>query len=185
MHYNWHWFWDTGNGDMGNQGVHEMDIARWGHGRGLPKSVVALGGRYVDAATYKDQGQTPNMMLSVFDFDGTLLVFETRGLVAKQGTAGGDPFPAKVATQWYLEAGRVDLHNLVVGGTFYAKGKTEGEPLPKLTRKRHPGGPFGNFLDCVRSRKARTSTPKSSKATNPPPSVIWAISPTAWATRLR
>ncbi len=45
--YNWHWFWDTGNGDIGNQGIHEMDVARWGLGRGLPKSVVSTGGKYV------------------------------------------------------------------------------------------------------------------------------------------
>ena len=44
--YNWHWFWDTGNGDIGNQGVHEMDIARWGLDLGLPKTVTCTGGRY-------------------------------------------------------------------------------------------------------------------------------------------
>ena len=58
VHYNWHWFWDFGNGDIGNQGVHQMDIARWmiPGDVGLPKSVVSLGGRF----GYKDQGETPN-----------------------------------------------------------------------------------------------------------------------------
>ena len=55
--YNWHWFWDTGNGDIGNQGVHEMDIARWGLGEvAWPKSVVSTGGKYV----YTDDQETPN-----------------------------------------------------------------------------------------------------------------------------
>ncbi|MFV2068101.1 MAG: Gfo/Idh/MocA family protein, partial [Pirellulales bacterium] len=67
VHYNWHWFWDTGNGDTGNQGVHEMDVARWGiEGATLPQRVWSMGGRYVpDGKNGKDQGQTPNMQLSV------------------------------------------------------------------------------------------------------------------------
>jgi predicted dehydrogenase len=61
--YNWHWFWDTGNGDIGNQGVHEMDIARWGLGVDLPTSVVSSGGKYA----YDDDQQTPNTVLARFD----------------------------------------------------------------------------------------------------------------------
>ena len=149
VHYNWHWFWNTGNGDMGNQGVHQMDIARWGLGLAAPKSVVSLGGRWVETADYKDQGETPNMELSVYDFGGPLLVFETRGLVAKKGKNGEkDPFPAKVSNEWYLEAGKI------VGGKFFAKGKSEGEKLPE-PEKSVPGSThFGNFIDSVRSRKA-------------------------------
>jgi len=45
FHYKWHWFWDTGNGDLGNQGIHEMDIARWGLGVKYPTKVSAIGGR--------------------------------------------------------------------------------------------------------------------------------------------
>ena len=61
VHYNWHWFWDFGNGDIGNQGVHQMDIARWViPGATLPKSVVSLGGRF----GYTDQGETPNTQIS-------------------------------------------------------------------------------------------------------------------------
>jgi predicted dehydrogenase len=74
--YNWHWFWDTGNGDIGNQGVHEMDIARWGLGTGLPRSVVASGGKYV----YDDDQETPNTLLARFDYGNKELVFEVRGL---------------------------------------------------------------------------------------------------------
>jgi predicted dehydrogenase len=74
--YNWHWFWDTGNGDIGNQGVHEMGIARWGLGDPQwPKSAIATGGKYGPA----DDQETPNTLLSSFDFGGRELVFEVRG----------------------------------------------------------------------------------------------------------
>jgi len=147
VHYNWHWFWDFGNGDMGNQGVHEMDVARWGiRGGTLPKSVVSVGGRWVEGDGNKDQGQTPNMLLDVFDFGGPLLVFETRGLVTRDKSGkGSKAFPAKVANEYYMEQG------VIREGQFYAKGSTKGEPLPKGGSVQ-PGGPFGNFLDAVRSR---------------------------------
>jgi predicted dehydrogenase len=146
VHYNWHWFWDTGNGDMGNQGVHEMDVSRWGIGKTLPKSVVTLGGRWVETPDHRDQGQTPNMELSVFDFDGPLLVFETRGLVGgkKKGAAS---FPPKVAVEFYLEAGNI------LGGKFYPKGQEKGEKLVDVPYHVSSGGHFGNFINCVRSRK--------------------------------
>jgi predicted dehydrogenase len=78
FHYNWHWFWDTGNGDIGNQGVHEMDICRWGLGKDtLPKTVYSTGGKYV----YDDDQETPNTQLATFDYGDCLLVFEVRGLL--------------------------------------------------------------------------------------------------------
>ena len=80
--YNWHWFWDTGNGDIGNQGIHEMDIARWGLGRELPKGAVSTGGKYV----YDDDQETPNTQIATFDYGDAELVFEVRGL-----NTGGEP----------------------------------------------------------------------------------------------
>ncbi len=74
--YNWHWFWDTGNGDIGNQGVHEMDFARWGLGEELPLFVVSTGGKYV----YDDDQETPNTQLASFNYGPKELVFEVRGL---------------------------------------------------------------------------------------------------------
>ena len=82
--YNWHWFWDTGNGDIGNQGVHEMDVARWGMGDvEWPKAVVADGGKYA----YTDDQETPNTQLAIFDYGGREIVFEVRGLLT--GGEGG------------------------------------------------------------------------------------------------
>src|SRR4051795_7359982 len=76
--YNWHWFWDTGNGDIGNQGVHEMDVARWGLGRqGLPTSVSSTGGKYV----YNDDQETPNTQMATFNYGDSEIVFEVRGIL--------------------------------------------------------------------------------------------------------
>jgi predicted dehydrogenase len=80
VHYNWHWFWNYGNGDIGNQGVHQMDIARWMiPGAVWPKSVICLGGRF----GYKDQAETANTQLAIFDYGESLLVFDVRGLSGK------------------------------------------------------------------------------------------------------
>jgi predicted dehydrogenase len=145
VHYNWHWFWDFGNGDIGNQGVHQMDIARWLiPGATLPRSVVSLGGRF----GYSDQGETANTQITLFDFGDTQLIFEVRGL--KTGEYLGE----QIGNIAHLEAGTI------VGGNsgrarFFPKGSTRAEPLPKVDPDpRGPGkGHFGNFIAAVRSRK--------------------------------
>src|SRR5579883_3464156 len=77
--YNWHWFWDTGNGDIGNQGVHEMGLCRWGLGDPeWPKAAYAQGGKFV----YTDDQETPNTLLASYDYgNGRQIVFEVRGLL--------------------------------------------------------------------------------------------------------
>ncbi len=142
VHYNWHWFWDFGNGDMGNQGVHEMDIARWAiQGAGLPRSVIAMGGRYVDGPSYADQGQTPNMQLAVFDYGETKLVFETRGLVGKMSN-----YPRIVDNEFYLEAG------VIREGKFFEDGQGPGQELGDVDYHLNQGNIFENFIHAVRSR---------------------------------
>lgn len=141
VHYNWHWFWETGNGDTGNQGVHEMDIARWAiKGATLPKSMWSLGGRF----GYQDQGETPNTQLAVYDYGEALLVFETRGLVDKH-----DGWPNKVTNEYYTTDG------VIRDGKFFRNRAGEGE---KLTVDEElsvaPGGAFGSFVAAVRSRDA-------------------------------
>ncbi|MEQ8849862.1 Gfo/Idh/MocA family oxidoreductase [Botrimarina sp.] len=77
LHYDWHWDWNTGNGDMGNQGIHQMDIARWflGEDRLAPRS-RSVGGRL----GYDDAGNTPNTQVVYHDYEAAPLLFETRGL---------------------------------------------------------------------------------------------------------
>jgi predicted dehydrogenase len=141
VHYNWHWFWDFGNGDIGNQGVHQMDIARWMiPGATLPRSVLSLGGRF----GYTDQGETPNTQITVFDYGDSQLIFEVRGLTT-------DAYQhEKIGNIVHLEAG------IIAGGKFYPKGSDKAQPLPgtEADAKRGPGGGnFGNFIAAVRSRK--------------------------------
>ncbi|MEX0641063.1 MAG: Gfo/Idh/MocA family oxidoreductase [Pirellulales bacterium] len=140
VHYNWHWFWDFGNGDIGNQGVHQIDIARWAiKDATLPKSVVSFGGRY----GYVDQGQTPNTLMTVFDFGDVKLVFETLGLVEGKSHAKG-----RVDHEFFTEQGRI------TGGKFYPSGGGPPERLADVPPiEVHDGGHFGNFINAVRSRR--------------------------------
>jgi predicted dehydrogenase len=146
--YNWHWFWDTGNGDIGNQGIHEMDVARWGLGRGLPKAGVSTGGKYV----YDDDQETPNTQIATFDYGDAELVFEVRGL-----TTGGEAS---------IEAGGPNfIGNIFLGSTGYLsldhKGfqlyhgdKRElGETGKLADGKAETKDHMQNFLDAVKSRR--------------------------------
>jgi predicted dehydrogenase len=143
VHYNWHWFWDTGNGDIGNQGVHEIDIARWAiKDATLPTSVWSLGGRFIPGEKqYHDQGQTPNMQMAVFEYGDTLLLFEVRGLVGKKDV------PSMVTNEFYTSEG------VIKGGKFTARdgGKTYDVEVPEVDVT--PGGAFGAFITAMRSRK--------------------------------
>ena len=111
--YNWHWFWDTGNGDIGNQGVHELGIARWGMGDPeWPKSVISTGGKYA----YDDDQETPNTLLTSFDFGGRELVFEVRGLLTN---GEGAPAPRRASAP----APASPPMSVTIGNLFYG---TEG-----------------------------------------------------------
>ncbi|MCC6587926.1 MAG: Gfo/Idh/MocA family oxidoreductase [Bryobacterales bacterium] len=141
--YNWHWFWDTGNGDLGNQGVHQMDIALWGLGvNELPNSVVSTGGKYV----YDDDQETPNTQIATFDYGPRELVFEVRGLLT--GSEGAEK-GVKVGNLFYGSDGYMVLN----GGAFQVYKGEKGE----LAMEENPGrGGDGNhmknFLDAVKSR---------------------------------
>ncbi|MBA7606534.1 Inositol 2-dehydrogenase/D-chiro-inositol 3-dehydrogenase [subsurface metagenome] len=150
VHYNWHWFWDFGNGEIGNQGVHQMDIARWAiKGGTLPKSAISMGGRWVNSTPgyppFTDQAQTPNCQLTIMDFGGPLLVFEVIGLVDRAGL-DGKKYPKKVGNEFYLEEGAIK------GGKFYPKGSDKAEDLVDVDVEMGPGDIFENFIQCMRTR---------------------------------
>lgn len=85
LHYDWHWVWNTGNGDMGNQGIHEVDVARWFLGvQELSPQILSVGGR----KGYVDDGQTPNELIVWHGYPEAPLVVETRGLADKLYPAG-------------------------------------------------------------------------------------------------
>jgi predicted dehydrogenase len=158
VHYNWHWFWDFGNGEIGNQGVHQMDIARWAiPGARLPNSVISMGGRWVNSTEghppYTDQAQTPNCQLTVMDFGGPLLVFEVIGLVDRAGL-DGKKYPPKVTNEFYLEEGVIkeDENRRT---KFFPKGSNKAEDLLDVDVEMNPGDIFENFIHCMRTRKRR------------------------------
>ena len=142
VHYNWHWFWDFGNGDIGNQGVHQMDVARWMiPGATLPKSVVSVGGR----VGYVDQGQTPNTQIALFDFGDTKMMFEVRGLNTTKY------YDQTVGNTLHFEDGTT-----IAGNKLYRKGSDQGESLPELNAKvdvPRTVDQFRNFIECVRAHK--------------------------------
>ena len=139
LHYDWHWTWAYGNGDLGNQGIHEMDKARWGLGKmELPKSVVSVGGRF----GYVDDGETANTQLSLYDFDDAQLIFEVRGL--KTDAYKG----AMVGNIFFGNEGYVVCPSYSSGVAYSPDGK-------KLQEFKGGGedSHFSNFVKGVRSRK--------------------------------
>ncbi len=142
--YNWHWMWDTGNGDIGNQGVHEMDIARWGLGRTeWPKSVVSTGGKYL----YDDDQETPNTQSTVFDYGDCELVFEVRGLVTQPEEE------IHIGNLFYGSEGMlaIDLKGYRI---YQGEDRKKVKEVAFREKKAWDTGPHvASFLKAVRSRK--------------------------------
>ena len=154
FHYNWHWIWDTGNGDLGNQGIHQIDAARWGLGVRLPTRVSAVGGHFM----FDDDQETPNTLNCAFLFEQPgarpkLLEMEVRHWISN-GEAGigrglfsrhnsiGDIF---YGSKGYLAAGNEDAFSYESWlGTDQAAGP----------RGKSGNDHFANFIKCVRSRNA-------------------------------
>ena len=115
VHYDWHWFWNYGCGDLGNQGIHQMDISRWFLGEEeLSPRVWSVGGRL----GYDDDGETPNTQIVYHDYAKAPLIFEVRGLPEKTGSKDMDRFPSKekdrggsVAVVIHCEGGQILVPN--------------------------------------------------------------------------
>jgi len=159
FHYKWHWFWDFGNGDLGNQGVHQLDVARWGLGVKFPNKISAIGGHFM----FDDDQETPNTLNCAFQYDlpggkRKMMEFEVRhwitdreadiGAVEMGGSKGdsncyGDIF---FGSKGYLAVGNEDMENPYL--TWLGREQTPGP-----SRGPEEGQHFANFIDCVRSRK--------------------------------
>jgi predicted dehydrogenase len=137
LHYDWHWFWDYGNGDLGNQGIHEMDKARWGLNKHtLCNAVFSLGGRFL----WNDCGETPNSQICLYDYGDSQLIFEVRNMPSKPLLGVG------VGNIWYGTEGYVVSTNYFSGAAFTPK----GELIQKFSGQNNH---YANFLKAVRSRK--------------------------------
>jgi len=160
-HYNWHWFWDTGNGDTGNQGPHQFDIARWGLNKNEhPVSIYSTGGIYgIDPKECAQE--TPNTQTSLFKYeDGKMLEFETRGRYSNAESNLG----IRVGNMFFGTDGYLELD----GGTWKAFRERETEPfagskegekkIVDPTFKLAAGGDehYMNFIDAIRSGKNET-----------------------------
>ena len=142
FHYDWHWQWPFGNGDLGNQGVHQMDMCRWGVGAdGLPPQAWSLGGR----VGYDDDGDTPNTQILWLGYEPAPIIFEVRGLPRERGKGGMDKFlGADIGVVFHCDHGYV-VSNHYAGG--YAC-----DPSGKRIREFKGGGSHAkNFIDAARA----------------------------------
>ncbi len=179
FHYNWHWIWDTGNGDLGNQGIHELDLARWGLGVGLPNKITAIGGHFL----FDDDQQTPNVLTVAYEFrtpegQTKMMNFEVRGWMTNHeagiGTSefrGGDVPSAgltatpKASDRAAKNLGPVSGKPSTIGNLYYgSKGYlaiSSYDAYKSFLGPENEAGPeqhlpvrnehFVNFIDCVRS----------------------------------
>lgn len=158
LHYDWHWVNSTGNGDMGNQGIHQMDIARWFLGAAeLSPRVISIGGRL----GYDDDGETPNTQIVYHDYEKAPLIFETRGLPkskefhdpklwtknmdSPEGFDGAGGIGVVVA----CEGGKVAM----VGGQPLMAVDNQGKKIRDFQSEQDGVGHIDNWIDAVRARK--------------------------------
>jgi predicted dehydrogenase len=144
LHYDWHWVWPTGNGDLGNQGIHEMDVARWALGQNeLSPRVLAIGGRL----GYEDDGTTPNTLIVFHDYKPAPLLYEVRGLPASADSSKMDNYRgADIGIVVDCEGGALVIPSYS-GAKIVDK---EGKEIKKFSGS---SSHFANFIEAVRSRK--------------------------------
>ncbi len=142
FHYDWHWMWETGNGELANNGCHMLDLARWALGQEkLAPSVTAIGGRLY----WNDAGETPNTMVAYFDYQPAPLIAEVHNLAAKPG--------ARTAGEYQgLQHGFiVECENAtILGGNHVEVRDRDGKTVEREVEKEGKLHPV-NFIDAVRS----------------------------------
>ena len=147
--YNWHWFWDTGNGDIGNQGVHEMDICRWGLGEyAAPETVTSTGGKFV----WEDDQETPNTQQAHFNFGGSEIVFDVRNLPSPN--EGGAPLrgASYVGNIFFGDQGYMVVDPYGFRIFLGDEREKTHEEQPHEERIWDPKPHMANFIEAVRSR---------------------------------
>ena len=140
VHYNWHWFWVTGNGELNNQGTHQLDMAFWALDPKMthPVRAMAIGGRF----KWNDQGETPNTLFGLAEYPNGQYVFFNVRNVDYQG------YKRQVENDYYFEDG-----GRIVGGKYYAKGADQGEKVSVPPGQITPGGNWGSFIAACRAGK--------------------------------
>jgi predicted dehydrogenase len=157
FHYNWHWFWAYGNGDFGNQGIHELDIARWGLGVKYPTKVSAIGGHFM----FDDDQETPNTLNIAYEFNENgkhkMMVFEVRHWDSNHeagiGGADGGKNVNTVGNTFYGSKGylAIDGYNKYESWIGQAGPDGKGRSLDKGPSKNEGGSNWRNFIEVVKS----------------------------------
>jgi predicted dehydrogenase len=150
FHYNWHWNWTYGNGDIGNQGIHQMDLARWGLGVKYPTKISAIGGHFM----FDDDQETPNTIVATFEFNEggrkRILVFEVRHWMSNHEASIGEGGKKKdsdtVGNLFYGSKG----YMAISGSSYKTFLGRDQEPGPSESEG---GNNWENFIAAVRSRK--------------------------------
>jgi predicted dehydrogenase len=152
LHYEWHWFWATGNGEMGNNGVHVIDLCRWALGQNqAPPQAMSIGGRF----DFNDCGETANTQIALFNYQPAPLICEVRNVRrAGSGDAGLGKFKGRTQGIIITCEGGYFAGDTSGGAMFDNQGKKmadltgEGDPEKLVTSH------FSKFLAAVRSRKS-------------------------------
>jgi predicted dehydrogenase len=144
FHYDWHWFWNWGAGDIGNQGIHEMDVARWFLGaKTVSYRALAIGGRL----GYVDDAETPNTLIAIHEFKRAPLIMEVRGLPERSGSKQMDNYKgAEIGVVIECEGGRVVVPDYTGAKAFDKEGK-------EIKSFQGASNHFENFIQAVRSRQ--------------------------------
>ncbi len=140
VHYNWHWFWVSGNGELNNQGTHQLDVARWALDPALthPIRAMAIGGRF----KWNDQGETPNTMFGIGEYaNGQYAFFNVRNV-------NYSGYEHQVENEYYFEDG-----GKIIKNQYYAKGSSKGDRVKVSAGKVTPGGNWAAFIAACRAGK--------------------------------
>lgn len=138
VHYNWHWFWDYGNGDVGNQGIHETDLCMWGLDVGLPETITSAGGKYL----WNDCKETPEVLSTTYNYpkQGKVIQMEVRPWMTNKEDG------VEVGNIFYGDKGYMVINGYSDYKTYLGKNR---EPGPA----RNAGGDhYKNFIDAVRAK---------------------------------
>lgn len=138
VHYNWHWHWDFGNGDIGNQGIHETDMCLWGLGVGLPSQIQSMGGKFL----WDDCKETPEVLSSTYYYpeQNKMIEFEVRPWATNEEDGVG------VGNIFYGSEGYMLIRGYDTYETYFGRNR---EPGPK---REEGGDHYANFIEAVRAR---------------------------------
>jgi predicted dehydrogenase len=151
LHYEWHWFWSTGNGEMGNNGIHEIDICRWalGHEQTPPRA-LSIGGRFA----FHDCGETANTQIALLDYQPAPLICEIRNVKVAKGASPLGRFRGQNHGIVIDCEGGYFAGDAAGGVIFDRKGRKIKEVPDDGSYRMLEAAHLSNFADAVRSRKS-------------------------------